>query len=115
MSTQLVVKASKSGKTSNLFLRAFGKDVKVIGMWESFSGWYWYITEKCEKQDSVMSDGSVYEGDQIYFGFIQGLEEEWGYFAESQLQELKRKHMAWKVPKTNWTFAGRGDRLHETA
>jgi len=111
MQTQLVVKTSKSGKTSNLYLRAFGKDVKVIGMWESFSGWYWYATEKCGKQDSVMADGSIYKDDQIYYGFVQGLEEEWGYFAESQLKSMPGR--IWKVPKTNWTFSGRGDRINE--
>lgn len=109
MTTQLVVKTSKSGKTSTLYLRAFGKDVKVIGMWESFHGWYWFATEKCEKQDSVMEDGSIYYGDQMYFGFVQGFEEEWGYFTESQLKRTS----IWKVPKTNWTFSGRGTHIQE--
>lgn len=108
--TQLVVKTSKSGKTQTLYLRAFGEDKKVIGMWESFHGWYWYATEKCEKQDSILGDGRVYPNDQIYFGFVQGFESEWGYFAESQ---LKGSSSIWKVPKTNWPWSGRGDRIQE--
>ena len=109
MITQLVVKTSPSGKTSTLYLRTPTKDYKVLRMWESFSGWYWYATEICEKQDSILSDGTIYPNDQIYFGFVQGLEDEWGYFSESQ---LKSKSI-WKVPKANFTFAGRGQHIHE--
>ena len=98
MTTQLVVKTSKSGKTSSLWLRAFGKDVKVIGMWESFHGWYWYATE---------IDKSF--KDTMYFGFVQGFEGEWGYFTKSQLENGS----IWKVPKKNWTFSGRGNRITE--
>ena len=99
MATQLVDKISKSGKTSTLYLRAFGKDTKVIGMWESFHGWYWYATEIEYKVDN----------DIIYFGFVQGFEEEWGSFSSNDLKHPSIR----KVPKTNWSFSGRGTHIKE--
>ena len=38
------------------------------------SGWIWYVTEGCPDHD-----------DFIFFGFVVGLEEEWGEFALSGL------------------------------
>lgn len=55
-------------------------DKKVIKAYESFSGWYWFATEKAETQDSVI-DGKVYENDTIWFGYVQGFEEEWSCFS----------------------------------
>ena len=55
-------------------------DNEVLRGWESFSGWYWFATEDAGKQDSVL-DGRIVENDQIWFGYVQGLEEEWGYFS----------------------------------
>ena len=41
------------------------------------SGWTWFVTE-----------GEPSEGDFIFFGYVIGLESEWGYFALSELEEL---------------------------
>ena len=38
------------------------------------SGWTWYVTE-----------GSPEDDDFIFFGFVIGLEEEWGHFSLSEL------------------------------
>lgn len=87
-------------KGENLFID--GK--KVLKAWESFSGWYWFATEKSHTQDSQI-DGKIYEGDQIWFGFVQGFEEEWGSFSQAELESLKGK--IWEIPKKNLPWSGR--------
>lgn len=49
--------------------------VKFFCPW---SNWTWYITEGQEK-----------EGDFLFFGYVVGLENEWGYTALSQLEEIR--------------------------
>jgi hypothetical protein len=77
---------------------------KVIKAWESFTGWFWFATEKSHTQDSVI-DGKVHEGDQIWFGFVQGFEEEWGNFSQAEIEGLAPK--TWPIPKANLHFSGR--------
>ena len=78
---------------------------KVLRAWESFSGWYWFGTERAHTQDSVI-DGEVYEDDQIWFGFVQGIEEEWGYFSEAEILSLGPLRV-WEIPKLNLPYSGR--------
>lgn len=59
-------------KDGKLFIN--GKE--VLGGWESFSGWYWFATERVQEQTSLI-DGKWVK-DTIWFGFVQGFEEEWG-------------------------------------
>ena len=89
---------SKGGK---LFIDG----AEVLAGWESFTGWYWFGTERAYKQDSLMPDGSVAEGDQIWFGRVQGLEEERGYFSEAELKSMGS--MVWPIPKSNLPWSGR--------
>jgi len=42
------------------------------------SNWTWYASE-----------GSEEEGDFIFFGYVFGFEEEWGYFSLSELQAAR--------------------------
>lgn len=77
---------------------------KVIKAWESFSGWYWFATEKEGTQDSVMA-GEVYPNDTIWFGFVQGLEEEWGSWSQAEIEQCAGK--IWEIPKKNLPFSGR--------
>ena len=83
---------------------------KVIKGWESFSGWYWFAVEKIEERKvaegsgSVMADGSVVD-DIIWFGLVQGIEEEWGDFSQTEIQSLGA--LAWPIPKCNLPFSGR--------
>lgn len=79
---------------------------KVLRGWESFSGWYWFATEKAYKQDSLI-DGTVYKEDTIYYGLVQGFEEEWGYFSKAEIERLRPK--TWGIPKKNLPYAGRRD------
>lgn len=50
---------------------------RVIRAWESFTGWYWFATEKVREQQSDFGDGRPVS-DTIWFGLVQGFEEEWG-------------------------------------
>ena len=88
---------------------SIGKDLyidgkKVLCGWESFSGWYWFATEKAYKQDSLIN-GQVYKDDTIWFGYVQGFEEEWGYFSQAEIESLKPK--TWEIPKKNLVYSGR--------
>jgi len=40
--------------------------------------WTWYVTE-----------GSVEEDDFIFFGYVIGLENEWGYFSLAELESVR--------------------------
>jgi Protein of unknown function (DUF2958) len=42
------------------------------------TGWTWYVTE-----------GSAQENDFLFFGFVVGLESEFGYFALSELEAVR--------------------------
>jgi DUF2958 family protein len=69
-----------------------GKPVPILEMWESFSGWYWYITE-FDKEDK-----------DIAFGLVLGQEKEWGDIWLPELKSLG-PYKVWKVPRKNWSGA----------
>jgi hypothetical protein len=88
----------------------YAGDHRVQRGWESFTGWYWFAVEKVEDRrvadgsGSVMADGSIVD-DVIWFGFIQGLEEEWGEFSEAEIRALG--NMAWPIKPQDLPHAGR--------
>ena len=41
------------------------------------SGWLWFVTE-----------GEAFEDDICFFGYVVGLEREWGYFRLSELESV---------------------------
>jgi hypothetical protein len=43
--------------------------------------------------------------DTIYYGLVQGFEEEWGYFSQAEIERLEPK--TWKIPKKNLPYSGR--------
>ena len=64
-----------------------------------------YISiEESYKQDSLI-DGQIYKDDTIWFGYVQGLEDEWGYFSQAEIESLKPK--TWEIPKRNLVYSGR--------
>ena len=63
---------------------------QILEIWESFSGWYWFVTERHEEN--------------IAFGLVRGFEMEWGYFSLKELEDLAKSGRVWRVPKTNWLF-----------
>jgi hypothetical protein len=78
---------------------------KVIKGYESFTGWYWFATEEAYKQDSLLPDGKEVKDDTIYFGLVQGQEQEWGYFSKGELESLKPK--IWEIPGKALPYSGR--------
>lgn len=64
--------------------------VPIKAMYESFSGWYWFITE-IDKEDPNYA-----------FGYVVGFESEWGDIDLAELNSLEGK--VWKVPKKNWPY-----------
>ena len=54
------------------------KDPAVFAVFRfPVSGWIWFATE-----------GDAYEDDICFFGFVVGLEREWGYFCLSELESV---------------------------
>lgn len=92
------------------------KGEPVIEIYESFDGSYWFITERCYKQDSVIH-GKVYQGDQILFGYVRlsACPEfaEWGYISETELKLLGS--WVWKVPRINWPFCPEVEVVEQSA
>lgn len=85
-STKLVTKEGKLFLTS----KYMDRDAPVLKGWESFSGWYWFATE-------LNDDGN-------HFGFVQGFEEELGYFSEKELDSIKT---IWPIKEIDLPHAGR--------
>ncbi len=85
---------SRTGKGPHADLYIDGK--KVLKGWESFTGWYWFAVEKTKEE---------YNGKPIWFGFVQGTYEEWGYFAEGEIDSLGMR--AWRIKACDMPYAGR--------
>lgn len=77
---------------------------RVEKAYESWNGWYWFATELSHRQDSLIG-GAVVENDPIWFGYVQGHEEEWGHFSQGELERLKPK--VWEIRKSDLPYAGR--------
>ena len=52
--------------------------IAYVKLFTPDSNWTWYATE-----------GSEEEGDFIFFGYVFGFEEEWGFFSLSELQAAR--------------------------
>lgn len=81
-------------ETKNGELYIDGK--KVIKAWESYTGWYWFGV-------SYEDD----ENDRIWYGLVQGFEDEWGWWSENELKELMKEMKVWEIRKKDLPFAGR--------
>ena len=78
---------------------------KVLAGWESFTGWFWFGVEIDHTQDSDLGAGRVIKDDKIWFGFVQGLDEEWGYFSQGEIEALAPS--TWKIKDVDLPHAGR--------
>lgn len=56
----------------------------------------WFAIKVDRKQDSVLDNGKGAKNDTIWFGYVQGIYEEWGYFSQAELESLKPK--VWEIP-----------------
>lgn len=54
--------------------------VKFFGL----NGWYWYATE--------------FDGEDTFYGLVQGWEEEWGYFSLSELESASTSMFGTEIP-----------------
>jgi hypothetical protein len=79
---------------------------EVIKGWESFSGWYWFSLEEDHTQTSIISDNE-YPDDIIHFGFVQGFEDELGYFSETELKLLCQTLKVWPINNRDLPHSGR--------
>lgn len=79
---------------------------KVVKGWESLSGWYWFATEKIGEQKTLRADGRSVR-DTIWFGFVQGLFDEWGTWSQAELEGLMSKGKVWEIPAKNLPYSGR--------
>ena len=77
---------------------------KVLRAWESWTGWYWFATEKVGEQLSDFGDGKAIP-DTIWYGYVQGMDEEWGYFSQAEIERLTP--FAWEISKKNLPYSGR--------
>lgn len=50
----------------------------IVKFFNPYGGWRWYVCEG-EKQEN---------GDWLFFGLVEGIEKEWGYFTLSELQSI---------------------------
>ncbi|HEC60751.1 hypothetical protein LCGC14_0460870 [marine sediment metagenome] len=79
---------------------------KVLAGWESFTGWFWFGTERSHTQDSYLNEKVSIKDDQIWFGFVQGLDSEWGYFSQGEIEALGPLKV-WKIKDVDLPHAGR--------
>ena len=77
---------------------------KVLRAWESFSGWYWFATERVREQMSDFGDGRPVK-DIIWYGYVQGFDDEWGCFSQAEIESLKPR--TWEIKKCDLPYAGR--------
>jgi hypothetical protein len=88
----------------------FVDEKRVIKAWESFSGWYWFGFEIAEvREPGQDGGGSMIDGcevpDVIWFGLVQGFEEELGYFSEAELKAAAPR--VWQIKPQDLPYAGR--------
>lgn len=58
----------------------------IVKFFSNFSNWTWYVVE-AELQEN---------GDWLFFGLVDGIEKELGYFLLSELQSVK--HPMFRIP-----------------
>jgi hypothetical protein len=66
---------------------------QVLKGWESFSGWYWFGVEETEPG--------------LWFGLVQGFEEEWGYWSMAEMEPLIKQWKVWPIKPQDLPHAGR--------
>ena len=72
---------------------------KVLKGWESYSGWYWFATE--------LGDQDARGQGADHFGYVQGMEPEFGYFSIREMQPLIDQGRIWELPQDALSYSGR--------
>lgn len=87
-----------------LHIKMYTGTYPVIKGFESITGWYWFATE----QETIPASDTISGKDEIlFFGLVQGFEDELGYFAECELSELIAKGLVWEIKAIDLPYAGR--------
>jgi hypothetical protein len=76
----------------------------ILKAWESYSGWYWFATEKAGEQLSDFGDGKGIP-DTIWFGFVVGTCPEWGYFSQREIESLSP--FTWEIKKQDLPYVSK--------
>ena len=97
INNQLYVGAYDEGRTELGII-----PIKVIKGWESFSGWYWFATEKF-----VQPPGEDGPQLHLYSGLVQGHEEEFGSWSMQELAPLIVRNKVWEIKSIDLPHAGR--------
>ncbi|MEP0824080.1 MAG: hypothetical protein HRF40_01190 [Nitrososphaera sp.] len=72
-----------------------GKLVPVIEVYESFTGWYWFVTQRTPDRDNPHE----------CFGLVIGLEKEWGYIDPPAIK-AELGNLFWKVHQRDvWSIS----------
>jgi hypothetical protein len=75
-----LVPAELRAKLPRLYSQEHNRDPTVhLKFFSPYSNWTWFATE-----------GEQQEDDFIFFGYVIGFEEEWGYFSLSELESARR-------------------------
>lgn len=75
-----------------------GKEIQKA--WESLTGWYWFGHEIVDRRDSPYKDD-----DEVWFGYVQGMDEEWGTWYQGELEDLEAA--VWEIKEQDLPYAGR--------
>lgn len=106
INNQLYVGAYDEGRTELGII-----PIKVIKGWESFSGWYWFATEKylqpSDRTSFELPFGSGYPQVYLYSGLVQGHEEEFGSWSMHELTPLIVRNKVWEIKSIDLPSAGR--------
>ncbi len=98
---------------SGLSVTISGEDKHILKGWESYSGWYWFGIEKLEERiptseggegGSDLGDGKEVR-DTIWFGLVQGFENELGSFSQGEIEAAAPK--TWEIKQEDMPSAGR--------
>jgi hypothetical protein len=91
-------------KDDKLHVQMYSGTYPVIKGYESFTGWFWFATER----EVIPANETITGKDEtVYFGLVQGHEEELGYFSESELNELIAAGKVWEILPQDLPFSGR--------
>lgn len=73
------------------------KNVKDSIVWARFfahgRNWSWYPIEgsRRKEKEAILVDGKEIYGDMIFFGLVDGFEQELGYFSLAEIESIKTK------------------------
>jgi hypothetical protein len=127
--------ATFTAEGDDLYLEQYDHKHKVVKAYESMTGWYWFFVERAEDIYYCPATDEEYgysypegEGtrrgnkprpprheddtlvDTVWFAYVQGFEDEWGYTSE---RELRSTPLVWEIAKQDIPHSGRRESYRE--